>query len=30
LNLRKHFEQNPKAPQHFLSIRGVGYKFVDW
>jgi two-component system alkaline phosphatase synthesis response regulator PhoP len=29
LNLRKHFEQNPKAPQHFLSIRGVGYKFVD-
>lgn len=29
LNLRKHFEENPKSPKHFLSIRGVGYKFVD-
>ncbi|MBL7934083.1 MAG: response regulator transcription factor [Bacteroidia bacterium] len=29
LNFRKHFEKNPKAPEHFLSIRGVGYKFVD-
>ncbi len=28
LNLRKHFEDNPKSPQYFLSIRGVGYKFV--
>ncbi len=28
LNLRKHFEENPKLPQHFLSIRGVGYKFI--
>jgi two-component system alkaline phosphatase synthesis response regulator PhoP len=28
LNLRKHFEKNPKSPQYFLSIRGVGYKFV--
>jgi DNA-binding response OmpR family regulator len=30
LNLRKHFEKNPKSPQYFLSIRGVGYKFVVW
>ncbi len=28
LNIRKHFEVNPKSPQHFLSIRGVGYKFT--
>jgi two-component system, OmpR family, alkaline phosphatase synthesis response regulator PhoP len=28
LNFRKYFEQNPKAPKHFHSIRGVGYKFV--
>lgn len=28
LNFRKHFELNPKDPQHFLSIRGVGYKFI--
>jgi len=28
LNLRKHFEEDPKKPKHFLSIRGVGYKFV--
>lgn len=29
LNFRKYFEKNPKAPQHFHSIRGVGYKFID-
>lgn len=29
LNLRKHFEENPKSPQYFLSIRGVGYKFIS-
>ena len=29
LNFRKQFEQNPKNPQHFHSIRGVGYKFVS-
>ncbi|MBS1652244.1 MAG: response regulator transcription factor [Bacteroidetes bacterium] len=28
LNFRKMFEQNPKTPMHFLSIRGVGYKFL--
>ena len=27
LNFRKYFEINPKEPEHFLSIRGVGYKF---
>lgn len=28
LGFRKHFEQNPKEPRHFHSIRGVGYKFT--
>lgn len=28
LNFRKRFEKDPKNPQHFHSIRGVGYKFV--
>ncbi|MEE9438481.1 MAG: response regulator transcription factor [Saprospiraceae bacterium] len=28
LNFRKHFEVDPKNPKLFLSIRGVGYKFV--
>lgn len=28
LNFRKIFETNPKAPKHFHSIRGVGYKFT--
>lgn len=28
LNFRKFFEPNPKNPQHFHSIRGVGYKFI--
>lgn len=28
LAFRKYFEVNPKEPYHFLSIRGVGYKFV--
>lgn len=27
LNFRKLFEANQKEPVHFLSIRGVGYKF---
>jgi two-component system alkaline phosphatase synthesis response regulator PhoP len=27
LNFRKIFEINPKEPQYFQSIRGVGYKF---
>ncbi len=29
LNFRKHFEVNPKNPKHFISLRGVGYKFLD-
>lgn len=28
LNLRKSFEENPSQPQHFLSIRGTGYRFI--
>lgn len=28
LGFRKNFEQDPKNPHHFISIRGVGYKFV--
>ena len=29
LNFRKHFELDSKNPVHFISIRGVGYKFKD-
>lgn len=29
LSFRKYFELDPRNPQRFLSIRGVGYKFVD-
>lgn len=28
LNFRKIFEENPKDPKYFHSIRGVGYKFT--
>ena len=28
LSFRKYFEDNPAEPKSFLSIRGVGYKFV--
>lgn len=28
LAFRKYFEENPKEPRHFHSIRGVGYKFT--
>ena len=28
LSFRKYFEEKPKEPVHFLSIRGVGYKFI--
>lgn len=24
---RKYFELDPKAPKHFISVRGVGYRF---
>lgn len=29
LAFRKYFEQNPKEPQYFQSIRGVGYQFSN-
>lgn len=28
LSFRKYFEKDPKNPEFFLSVRGVGYKFV--
>jgi two-component system OmpR family response regulator len=28
VNLRKYFELDPANPQHFLSVRGAGYRFV--
>lgn len=29
LGFRKLFEKDPKNPIHFISIRGVGYKFIE-
>ncbi|HHS96093.1 MAG TPA: response regulator transcription factor, partial [Phaeodactylibacter sp.] len=29
LSFRKYFEENQAQPEFFLSVRGVGYKFVD-
>ena len=29
LSFRKYFEEDPKDPKFFQSIRGVGYKFVN-
>ncbi len=28
MSLRKYFEVDPKNPEHFVSVRGVGYKFI--
>lgn len=28
LNFRKYFEKDPKSPEYFHSVRGIGYKFV--
>lgn len=28
-NIRRKIEDNPSRPRHILSIRGVGYKFVE-
>jgi len=28
MRLRRHFEPDPTAPAHFVSVRGSGYKFV--
>jgi two-component system alkaline phosphatase synthesis response regulator PhoP len=27
VRFRKYFEKNPKAPEHFISIRSIGYAF---
>ncbi len=29
VTFRKYFETDPSAPKHFMSVRGVGYKFVE-
>jgi two-component system, OmpR family, alkaline phosphatase synthesis response regulator PhoP len=29
LSFRKYFEKDPANPIHFLSIRGIGYKFIE-
>jgi two-component system, OmpR family, alkaline phosphatase synthesis response regulator PhoP len=29
LSFRKYFEHDPANPKHFLSIRGIGYKFIE-
>ena len=28
VRLRQHFEVDPASPRHFLSVRGVGYRFI--
>lgn len=28
VRLRKHFEENPSSPKHFLTVRGRGYRFI--
>ncbi len=28
VRLRRHFEEEPSSPRHFVSVRGAGYKFV--
>lgn len=29
VSFRKYFEKDPSNPERFLSVRGVGYKFID-
>lgn len=29
LSFRKYFEKNPKKPEFFQSVRGIGYKFIS-
>ncbi|MEZ5172837.1 MAG: helix-turn-helix domain-containing protein [Bacteroidia bacterium] len=29
LAFRKYFEENPRTPRYFHSVRGVGYKFTE-
>jgi len=28
VRLRKRFERNAEAPEHFHTVRGVGYRFT--
>ncbi len=28
MSFRKYFEEDPKIPEFFISVRGIGYKFV--
>ena len=28
VRLRKHFEEEPEQPRHFISLRGKGYMYV--
>ncbi len=28
MSLRKYFEEDPRKPKYFISVRGVGYKFT--
>lgn len=29
LSFRKYFEEDPREPKYFFSVRGVGYKFIS-
>ncbi|MBK9399490.1 MAG: response regulator transcription factor [Bacteroidetes bacterium] len=29
VTFRKYFEKDPSNPTHFISVRGVGYKFIE-
>ncbi|WP_235295652.1 response regulator transcription factor [Portibacter marinus] len=29
LSFRKYFEKDPKNPEYFISVRGIGYKFTE-
>jgi DNA-binding response OmpR family regulator len=29
VNIRKKIEDDPSNPKHIVSIRGIGYKFID-
>jgi DNA-binding response OmpR family regulator len=28
VRLRRYIEENPSKPQHLLTVRGIGYKFL--
>jgi len=28
-NIRRKLERQPKKPSHFVTVHGVGYKFVQ-